>query len=516
MDTNSMDTNIDNYSTDDLITILNLEEEPTEQDIIGSTNQLIDKYTDENNDDLANFFIDVQNTLMSDLFPDADDADQPTREAWYKNEQAPQPNQEQADKTTDRKQQVGFFNTPNSSVMNRQQLGVSNDYQVPVAQGTINPNLKNTTTRTVMVNSAYRQTILPYTDNPNGPSSASNFTCNLTDTLNNVIDMKLYSVQLPMSWYVIDATTSTDCFLIEYDALEIPIKVESGNYTIEALVKEIQDQINAAAVAHPELTGLIFDHNATNGKTYFTYASGQEFKIIFYDELRNICPIEPSKTCSYIRPMMRNNNLGWYLGFRSESYVLDKPDTPDNPDTSGTPITLYSEAVYDLYGTKNVYIVLDDYNQNRLNKGLVSISETESSISMPSYFSNDLNCSLKNDPDQPVQYIPDAPRRITQAQLYTLNEIIRNRDNTNKTRNTAPTTTDIFAVIPIERTSDGRSFGTQIIEFGGSLSQNQRTYFGPVNIDRLGIRLVDDKGNTLNLNGNDWSFSITVDSLYQY
>ena len=110
---------------------------------------------------------------------------------------------------------------------------------------------------------------------------------------------------------------------------------------------------------------------------------------------------------------------------------------------------------------------------------------------------------------------PSAPRKITQAQLYTINEIIRNRDNRTKTRTSAPTTTDVFAVFPIEREMD-KPFSSQIVEFGGSLNQNQRTYFGPVDIDRLGVRLIDDNGNTVNLNGNDWSFSITVESLYQY
>ena len=55
----SMDTNVDNYSTDDLLTILDLDDEPTEQDIIRNSNQLIDKYNKADNEDLGNFFIDV-------------------------------------------------------------------------------------------------------------------------------------------------------------------------------------------------------------------------------------------------------------------------------------------------------------------------------------------------------------------------------------------------------------------------------------------------------------------------
>ena len=502
----SMDTNVDNYSTDDLLTILNLDDEPNQQDIIQTTNQFIDKYNNANNEDLANFFIDVQNTLLDEFFPDdvppKNETNPPTRDVWYDNEQVPQPNENQANKITDRKQQVGFFNTPSSSIMNRQQLGISNDYQVPVAQGTINPNLKNTTVRTVMINSAYRQTFLPYSDNPNGPSSSTNFTCTLTDTLTNVIEIKLNSIYLPMSWYVIDGNSGTNCFLLDDgEGNKATINVPSGNYTATSLKEEIQALLNNAGFFN-----LIVDINLNSGKFSFAYTdtNDKDLTITFYNEEVNICNID-DETKSCPQSMMRNNNLGWYMGFRYEAYTL--------PSDS----TLIAEAVFDLYGTKNVYIVLDDYNQNRLNKGLVSISQNNTSLSLPSYYSDDLNCSIKNDPDpnQPVQYLPSAPRKITQAQLYTINEIIRNRDNRTKTRTSAPTTTDVFAVFPIEREMD-KPYSSQIVEFGGSLNQNQRTYFGPVDIDRLGVRLIDDNGNTVNLNGNDWSFSITVESLYQY
>ena len=53
-------------------------------------------------------------------------------------------------------------------------------------------------------------------------------------------------------------------------------------------------------------------------------------------------------------------------------------------------------------------------------------------------------------------------------------------------------------------------------ETGRALSQNTRVYFGPVDIIRLGIRLVDDKGNTVNLNNADWSFTLLVEQLYQF
>ena len=52
--------------------------------------------------------------------------------------------------------------------------------------------------------------------------------------------------------------------------------------------------------------------------------------------------------------------------------------------------------------------------------------------------------------------------------------------------------------------------------FGANLIFNERRYFGPVNINRMKVRLVDDKGNTVNLNGGDWAISLVTTELYQY
>ena len=52
--------------------------------------------------------------------------------------------------------------------------------------------------------------------------------------------------------------------------------------------------------------------------------------------------------------------------------------------------------------------------------------------------------------------------------------------------------------------------------YGPDLQANERVYFGPVDIERVRVRLIDDKGNTVNLNGVDWSFTLSIEQLYQY
>jgi hypothetical protein len=54
------------------------------------------------------------------------------------------------------------------------------------------------------------------------------------------------------------------------------------------------------------------------------------------------------------------------------------------------------------------------------------------------------------------------------------------------------------------------------VEFGGSMQDNKRIYFGPVNISRIRVKLLDDKGHVVNLNGCDWCVTIISENLYQY
>jgi hypothetical protein len=102
---------------------------------------------------------------------------------------------------------------------------------------------------------------------------------------------------------------------------------------------------------------------------------------------------------------------------------------------------------------------------------------------------------------------------LTQAQLYTINEINANRKATDN-RTNGPTSTDVLAVIPLSNLRLTRP--DPYIQFGPTIQTNVRMYFGPVNVERLHVRLLDDKGNLVDLHDNDWSFSLLVDQLYQY
>ena len=172
---NEIDTDVNNYSLSELMAIVGLSD-LQKSEIKKNTNSLINKYRN-SNPDLSNFFSDIQTQLLhyadgitqkndnrflgNDTLPYAPDAVYPAGDTqtneWYENEALEQSDETQNDKITDRVQKVQVYGDYNHNPMKREQLGVSNNFQVDVAQYTLNTNLKNKINKFVNIYSLYRQ-----------------------------------------------------------------------------------------------------------------------------------------------------------------------------------------------------------------------------------------------------------------------------------------------------------------------------------------------------------------------
>ena len=82
-----------------------------------------------------------------------------------------------------------------------------------------------------------------------------------------------------------------------------------------------------------------------------------------------------------------NTNLGWILGFRGNTGISENDLYYGQMiyDISGVE-TIYSESLVDVFGSKYFLLMLDDYQQNHLNKGLVGITPTQKNVEIPSYW----------------------------------------------------------------------------------------------------------------------------------
>ena len=488
---------------------------------------------------------------------------------WYQNENLTQSDKNQTNKITDRKQKIKLFG--NDSVpMNREQIATTDTYNLPVKQDSLNPNLKNTINRFLNLDSQFRQ----YTSGID--STSTNYTCDLSDTLKNTLKLTLYSYQIPYSWYTIDIAYGNTCFWIYDQNSEnyVSISIPPGNYSQASFQTTLNNSFtNAGFISFPTIPNVTVpvNYNQNSGmltlylyggvwqdpeKQTNTFTVSETTKIIFFDFTASLqCNINcSSKSNHYF-----NSTLGWIMGYRLP-YINVLPNGNE------------ASAILDLNGTKYLILVIDDYNQNHINNSLVSISQFSNTLKIPSYYSPDLpytclkpgqvpsnlnelvsgvvtqslfdtqslntgngsftpgnytNTSnqaqnglliggkYENDYTNTQIVLPSAPRTLTNAQLYTINSINNNNNNITNYLAKAPTSSDILGIVPV-KTSTGVPTGSLLVEFSGSLQDSSRTYFGPVNIDRLAVKLLDDKGNILNLNGNDWCVTIVAECLYQY
>jgi hypothetical protein len=157
-------------------------------------------------------------------------------------------------------------------------------------------------------------------------------------------------------------------------------------------------------------------------------------------------------------------------------------------------------------------VVLDDFIQNHVNAGLITITSLENDVALPSYASR---VSYQCDPATGIKTAVSATNKLntdlSSKQLYAMNQILENRRTKSKSYASGPYLKDVFALIPIKLT--GLQFGQTYMEFGGTMQNQDRKYYGPVRIQKFSIKLMNDKGQIVDLNGANFSISIICEIL---
>ena len=377
---------------------------------------------------------------------------------------------------------------------------VAKTVQVDVKRGTINPDLKQTITRLINVDSAFRIA--------SATNTSDSFIFQLTEPLLNVVSVSLYSLEIPQSWYTFSAAKGTVSFIIcviTDTATKYPVTIAEGNYTTVSLYTEVVNKINAV-MAGILTASPVYNHNTGILTLVFTPVNPGIFTIqLFWVD--NSTPLLANNKF--------NSNVGWLLGYRVSITSCAR-------DLLGI-FTAPAESLVDASGTKYILLSLEDHKTNRINRSIIAVSNTPNTpIAMPTYFAQDT--AQYRTSATTIQAIPT--RNLTSKQIYTINAISEQTMTNNAIE--SYDSSNFFAKIAVKRTEWAKTTptggtetidgvpGKLFVENGGPLSLQSREYFGPVNLQTLTIGLYDDKGNLLGMNGMDWSVSLTVKSIYQY
>ena len=308
------------------------------------------------------------------------------------------------------------------------------------------------------------------------------------------------------------------------------ITIPPGSYSVNKLMTTMNSIFNA----DPRWVGTyIYQKNnhvflsVISGKVYNT----SDYKLVFYDPYSFVkCFVGSSS----VRNTSWDTTVGWILGFRELTEYILSP-TKLSPDVNNPQVSYYVDtlSVYKYDTATNIatitgdtsvsvnlfnyfMIVLDDYTQNHLNDGLVTITPPENNTVTSSYVNKS---TLRCDPitGKKVYTGSNLPgyNQNTEKQVYAANQKLgaQTQAQMAKVYSLGPFIQDIFALIPLN--TSNLTPGSVFIDNGSGLAKQTRVYFGPVNISRMTIKLINDRGDVVDLNGSDWSCSIECDQLYQ-
>ena len=246
-----------------------------------------------------------------------------------------------------------------------------------------------------------------------------------------------------------------------------------------------------------------------------------DYSLLFFD------PISFAKCfsgVSSVRNATWDTTLGWILGFRAyTSYIISELSEGTYVSKTGNVVELTGDTTISTNLFNYLLLSLNDYNQNHLNDGLITVAPRDTFI-QPSSYTNRSNFVCDPTTGELVYNTSNdvQSKRLTQNQIYSVTQIANSKNvsniitSTEVTGNsfgTGPFEKDVFGIIPLKLS--GLNNGESYVEFGGSLQNQERTYFGPVNIKRMTVKLKTDRGNVLDLNGSNWSFSLVCEQLYR-
>ena len=295
---------------------------------------------------------------------------------------------------------------------------------------------------------------------------STNYNATLPTTIKNVISMELSALEFPSTYFQISKSLGNNFFWIGWskDATHVKwyyISIPDGNYQRIDIQKAINEQIKIAlgistnikrpsCIIDQHTTKTIFsilevdsDTDNEDAQLYLAFNRGSgDFAGGATTDQSSSALIKLPEYDLETRGNGIVGNCGWILGFRLGEY------TGSN--------AYISEGCYDAWGTKYIYIVVNDFNKNVNNFVLTSYNESIGKSNVLARISTQ-----------------SAASNNFSAGLSLTNDTVTNDSSIKK-----------------------------------------RFYFGPVDIKRLELQVLDEYGRVIDLNNMDYSMAINLVCLY--
>ena len=473
------DFDVDNYSMSDLIHILKLQQKAplTKADIIEAIENMVEEF--EGQEKYIKFFLNVQSKLLED-------------KDLYTEPQAVTQAEKDIENITEIHELIKKV-APDAII------------QKPSLLNGMNNNDLSETNRIISFDSQFRPMLDPISvagcasitqENFNELThDPSDYVLNLSQPITNVTKIKLVDVSIPMSWYVFSGDYGTNYVDISSNGTQSTLTIAEGNYDSSTIITALNNAATTASLS------IVFSYNSINGKISVVNNTGNTIQINWY------YPINTG-SCGYAQGQKMDYNLGWLLGFRERSNLLSNG------------ITLTASSILNVKGFDYLFISLDDFANNKPNQDLVTNVKQKNIYKLPSYYNKhtmDQDCSGATFPENclpeqsscaMVPQNPDDKSKLTQKQLYTVDQIKSAMDGIQVDRYGAPSAADLLAKLVVDFKFNEKVMLSDLNIIG------ERVYFGPVTFRKFKVRLLSKFGHVINLNERNWTFTIQTTENY--
>jgi len=367
--------------------------------------------------------------------------------------------------------------------------------------------------------SAHRSKDLPQMDTQTD-FPTTNYVYKFAHPEKDIESMELVSVTIPASWYIFDnIVKKNNVFKIRDNITDLSatyIEIPNGTYDISKTLIKINYDISSTSLYEENIQFILKEDSRKIDISYSLYASKE---IIFYDK-SDISFNQKNDKC----------NLGRILGFKPEmdSSGVCKILLSKNKNTEVVENIKSADTCFDLNTTKHLYIYLNDYN--RLANPLLLANENYNAQNHLSDQSNKyyienkvfdccsatINASINGiDHKNLLVKLSNPQANVSRGSINSIiaKELKNIQNASTKITPFNPTQvnySDILAVLPIMNYNALYKSNDYIVYFNDVLNNNKRMYNETTSLQNFEMRLYDDDGDVVNLNGLDWSFSVKV------
>lgn len=335
------------------------------------------------------------------------------------------------------------------------------NYNLPadLMEGRFNPLYKKSVFKNLTIDSKFRDNYFR--------TSSSDFRVNLPMTLNKVVKMSVTEVELPLTFYAISRKFGNDFFWIHVKLQPTSpvtpgwyfIRIPQGNYNHEEIIRVINNQLKSPDPVENINKYYRFKINLSSA------GSGDGRTLLAGVDP----PTPPTTTTSY-------PSIALYFNKQAPSATMPTGSLPTTePPFDPTPLPLKLGW--------NLGFRFGDYTNPVNNNNDV-----------PSAFvSQGLYEAMG--PRYVYLVVDDYNNNVNNSYFAAFNSSILNKN--------------ILARISIQGSVYSIMSDSSLI-----LKSLPRQYFGPIDIQKLQIQLLDEYGRVLDLNNMDFSFALKLECLY--